>query len=392
MGLTVLLRINLNNKVSFFCETCLIFNLFLRFFWYVIIVFFYKMDNKDEIFMRRAVQIAYLAAGRNQPNPYVGAVLVCKNSIIGEGFHHLYGQAHAEVNAIANVKAKNRHLIAESCLYVTLEPCFHFGKTPPCVDLVLKHQIKRVVIGCEDIFPQVAGQSIAKLRAAGVEVRLGVLEAEIKWLTRHFFSNVRLQRPYIILKWAMSKDGFFSKKGEKIQISNPLSQRLLHRWRGQEQAILVGKNTAEIDNPRLDGRFYADKNPLRLLIDENLSLLGKNLHLFDNQLATWVICKPEKAKSWENLDNLRYVGVEFGANFIPNLLAYLYQNNIKSLIVEGGANVLTQFLSLNLWDEARVFVGCDCLREGIAAPSIAPHLLVESFNLDHNQVQLFVNQ
>jgi len=342
--------------------------------------------------MRRAVQIATLAAGRNQPNPYVGAVLVFENRIIGEGFHAIYGQGHAEVNAIASVKPQNRELIRSSCLYVSLEPCFHYGKTPPCVELVLKHQIKRVVIGCEDIFPQVAGKSVEKLRAAGVEVVVGVLKDGVNWLTRHFFTNVRQQRPYIILKWASSRDGFFSKPNQQVKISNPLTQRLLHQWRSQEQAILVGARTAQVDNPRLDSRLYASKNPLRLLIDEHLRLKGQPLHLFDNQIPTWVICSPDKAPQGENLTNLRYMGVEFGDNFIPNLLAHLHQNGIKSLFVEGGANVLGQFLTLNLWDEARVFVGDVYLQEGIGAPSIAQNLLADSFNLDNNQIQLFVNQ
>lgn len=350
------------------------------------------METRDELFMRRALQIANLAAGRNQPNPYVGAVLVFENQIIGEGFHAIYGQGHAEVNAIASVKPQHRELISKSCLYVSLEPCFHYGKTPPCVELVLKHRIKRVVVGCEDIFPQVAGKSISKLREAGVEVVVGVLQEEVNWLTRHFFTNVRQQRPYIILKWACSRDGFFSKPDQQVKISNPLTQRFLHQWRSQEQSILVGTRTAQVDNPRLDSRLHSHRNPLRLVIDEHLLLEGENLHLFDQQIPTWVICSPAKATERENLTNLRYVGVEFGEHFIPNLLAFLYQNNIKSLFVEGGANVLGQFLTLNLWDEARVFVGDIYLKGGISAPKVAPHLLTESFNLDNNQIQLFVNQ
>lgn len=334
-----------------------------------------SIEAQDQQYMHRAIALAQLAAGHQQPNPKVGSVIVYQNQIIGEGYHQCYGEAHAEVNAVASVKDKR--LLPESTIYVTLEPCHHYGKTPPCVDLILKHKIPRVVIGSKDPFPQVAGKSIEKLQKAGVEVRVNVLKEEIEWLNRRFFTTVRKNRPYLILKYAVSADGFIGKEGEEVKISNAFSKRLVHRWRSEEAAIMVGTNTALVDDPQLGNRLYLGPQPLRIVLDRQ-GRLPKSLQIFDGQLPTLVLTEQVGAPA----TNLEYLVVSFQSqDFLPSLLAALQARKIQSVLIEGGGQLLQSFLDAGLWDELRVLRSKEVLGGGISAPRLPPSRLQEQFSL-----------
>lgn len=326
----------------------------------------------DPTYLRRCFQLARLGAGSVSPNPMVGAVLVHQHRIIGEGWHQRYGAAHAEVNAVASVAAADRALIAKSTLYCSLEPCFHHGKTPPCVDLILEQKIPRVVVSNTDPNPLVAGQGLEKLRAAGVAVETGLLEKEGWELNRAFFTWISQKRPYIILKWAQSADGFLARTGEQTAISGPLAQRLVHRWRSEVDAILVGTTTALVDNPRLDNRLYFGKSPLRIALDFN-GKIPDTAHLLDDTRPTWII-GPERAGGWKNT---RFVPIQpftEPANqmktWLPPLLETLRADNRAILLVEGGAVVLQQFLDSGYWDEIRILESAQRLGNGLAAPKL----------------------
>lgn len=321
--------------------------------------------------MRRAIQLAERATGEQAPNPKVGAVIVYQGRVIGEGYHQVYGGGHAEVNAVNSVVEEDRQLLSSATMYVTLEPCFHHGKTPPCVELILKHQIPRVVIACTDPFEQVAGQSIQKLKAAGVEVTVGVLEAEAAWSLRRFFTRVEAKRPYILLKYAKTKDGFMGSPNERLAISNAWAQRLVHQWRSEEAAILVGTNTARLDNPQLTNRLYFGRNPLRLVIDRHLRL-PQELHLFSDGLPTWIFTTqdPQEVQA-KAASQLHYQQVEETRALLPQILEYLHQQKVGSVLVEGGSILLNSFLQQDLWDEARVFTSPNLLGKGVAAPKIS---------------------
>lgn len=315
----------------------------------------------DEAYMRRCLELAERSLGHNAPNPRVGALLRYKNRIIGEGYHRQYGAAHAEVNAVANVAASDRKLISHSTLYVSLEPCFHQGKTPPCVDLILRERIPRVVIAQLDPFPEVAGQSIKKLQAAGVELRLGVLKEAAAWTTRRFLTTVQQKRPHIILKYAQSADGFLSREGEQIWLTNAFSKRLVHQWRAEEAAIMVGRNTASIDNPALTNRFFGEKQPQRIVLAPEGGL-STDLQLFQGALPALLISQepPQNGSPHE-------LWTEEG---LPHLLQQLWvKHRLQSLIVEGGAMLLQSFLDAQLWDEARVFISPKRLGQGLRAPA-----------------------
>lgn len=336
-----------------------------------------------ELYMARAIALAQKANNYNKPNPEVGSVIVYENRIIGEGYHAMYGQAHAEVNAVNSVKEADKHLLDKSTIYVTLEPCFHFGKTPPCVDLILKHKIPKVVIGALDTFSLVAGQSIEKLKANGVEVIVGVLEKEVRNLTRRFFTNIEMQRPYIVLKYAQSADGFIGKQGEEIAITDAYTKRLVHQWRGEEQAILVGTNTAITDNPQLNNRYTNAKQPLRLVIDKR-GQLNENYHLLDNTLPTWVFTTKAHYKPALNKENLKYIPLEAENNalYLQEMLAYLQAQKIQSILVEGGAQLLQSFIDAQLFDEIRQLIAPSiCLKEGIQAPQIKGAILLKEQQL-----------
>lgn len=333
--------------------------------------------HQHQIYMRRCLELAALGMGKVSPNPMVGAVIVHNNIIIGEGYHEQYGQAHAEVNAINQVIDRfDAEVLKQSVIYVSLEPCAHYGKTPPCADLIVKHRISTVVIGCRDPFEQVDGKGIEKLEAGGIKVIYNVLEEECKWLNRRFFTRVQKHRPYIILKWAQTADGFFAPDNKKQHwITGDEAQRLVHQWRGEEDAILVGKNTAAIDNPQLNVRFGEGKNPKRVVIDRRLEL-DNSLNVFDQSVETFIFNAVKTDIDGKN----KYIALEDFDRFVPQYILYqLYLQDIQSIIIEGGAYTLNSFIEAGLWDEARIFTGTNNLINGIKAPIINGVVTEEQF-------------
>src|SRR6478735_7912973 len=290
--------------------------------------------------MERCIELALRGAGRVAPNPMVGSVLVHDQRIIGEGYHEQYGGPHAEVNCIRSVNPADEHLIASSTLYVSLEPCSHYGKTPPCTNLILEKKIPRVVVGCTDPFPEVNGRGIRILREAGVEVEHGILEAECKELNKRFFFTVQQQRPYIILKWAATSNGMIaSAKNSRLMISNALTNRLVHRWRAEEAAIMVGTNTALADDPSLNVRHWTGKSPVRVVIDRNLRL-PDNLKLFDQAVPTIVLNSIKDDKH----EQLQYVKLRDDIEPVNAIVAALQELKIQSVLVEGGSALLQSFI------------------------------------------------
>jgi diaminohydroxyphosphoribosylaminopyrimidine deaminase/5-amino-6-(5-phosphoribosylamino)uracil reductase len=313
--------------------------------------------------MRRALQLAEQGRGHVSPNPMVGCVIVHNDQIIGEGYHQEYGKAHAEVNAIKSVLRDG--LLPESTCYVSLEPCSHFGKTPPCADLLVEKNIKRVVIGAMDANPLVGGKGVEILRQAGMEVTTGVLEKEAKELNVRFFTVMEKKRPYVILKWAQTADGFVARKNfDSKWISGEQSRILVHQWRAEEDAILIGTNTAIYDDPQLNVRDWAGKSPLRLVIDKALRLPA-TLHLLDRSIPT-IVYNLQQTEERENLTLVKLPD----DNFLEALLSDLYQRKVQSLFVEGGSQLLQSFLKAGLWDEARVFENEINFDEGIEAPKV----------------------
>lgn len=319
----------------------------------------------------------------------VGAVIVHNSEIIGEGWHMRYGDAHAEVNAISEVLEKyeerSEELLKASTLYVSLEPCSHQGKTPPCADLIIKHQIPRVVIGCRDISEKVNGRGIERLKEAGVQMTEGILEREALHINRRFFTQTSKKRPYIILKWAETVDGYFAPIDLKQEwISNKQSQLLTHRWRSEEDAILVGKNTALADNPRLNTRLWDGKSPKRIVLDRNLEL-PSHLHLFDQTIETIVL----NEKKTDIQGNLKYISLESFDFYLAEAICFqLYLLDIQSVIVEGGAKTIELFIKAGLWDEARVFRSDTSWGEGIAAPRLHAQVS-ESLKLGTNELSIY---
>ncbi len=317
-----------------------------------------------EIYIKRCLQIAKNGLGTTRPNPMVGAVIVYNDHIIGEGFTSEYGCNHAEVNAINSVKDKT--LLSKSTIYVTLEPCSHYGKTPPCSDLIISHHIPNVVIGCIDDNPEVAGKGIAKLKASGCNVTVGVLENECKIHHKRFFTFHNKKRPYIILKWAETADGFIApiQKDEKkpVWITNTYSRQLVHKWRAEEQAILVGTNTVIEDNPSLTVRDWSGENPIRVVLDKT-SKLSSDYNIFN-----------EDAKTIRLTNKI----IDFDKPIATQIAKLLHQQNISSVIIEGGATTLQTFIDEHLWDEARVFIGNPSFKTGIKAPELIGNLISES--------------
>lgn len=324
--------------------------------------------------MKRCIDLAKLGGGNVAPNPMVGAVLEFDNKIIGEGYHQKYGEAHAEVNCINSVREEEKLMIEKSTLYVSLEPCSHYGKTPPCVDIIIRNKIKTVVIGCIDVYKEVAGKGIQKLKDAGVEVIRGILEKDCIDLNKRFFTFHQKFRPYIILKWAQSANGKIAVTlpyqspegtGKRIYISNDYSNRLVHKWRSEEAAILVGTRTAMHDDPLLTTRLWAGRNPVRVIIDKELQL-SPALRAFNNDAKT-IIYNIEKDSIGENVV---YIKLE-KENFLEQLLHSVFEMNIQSLLVEGGARTLQSFIDNGLWDEARVITNEKLVIEnGIAGPEL----------------------
>jgi diaminohydroxyphosphoribosylaminopyrimidine deaminase/5-amino-6-(5-phosphoribosylamino)uracil reductase len=316
--------------------------------------------------MQRCLELARLGAGYTAPNPMVGAVLVFEGRIIGEGYHRLYGKAHAEVNCVAAVKEEDIPLIRDATMYVSLEPCAHFGKTPPCADLIIAKKIPRVVVGCRDPFEEVDGKGIEKLRAAGVDVELGILEKECISLNKRFFTFHTLYRPYIVLKWAQSADGKIAAGGERVLISNEYSNRLVHKWRSEEAAILVGTNTALLDDPALTVRLWKGQGPVRLVIDKELRLPG-SLRLFDGSVRT-IVFNTVRQEEIPDL-NLLYYRLNKEENLVPQIVKALYELKIQSVLVEGGTQLLQSFIDEGYWDELRVITNNELeIPGGLAAP------------------------
>lgn len=321
--------------------------------------------NIDELYMQRCLQLAAMAQGHTSPNPMVGAVVVCNGRIIGEGYHRRCGEAHAEVNAINSVADKS--LLSQSTIYVSLEPCSHYGKTPPCCDLIIKSGIPRVVVGCLDPFPQVSGRGVNKLKEYGIDVTINILEEECRWLNRKFITFQQKGRPYITLKWAQSSDGFIDRirtnEERPTLFSTPTSRSWSHRLRATNDAIIVGTNTAITDNPSLTTRYWAGRNPLRITIDRQ-GRIPAHSALFDGSTATLLLGRNSA------FDNENAIALLPEKSSIEQLMEALRQRNVQSLIVEGGTQLLQSFIDNNLWDEAHIETAPIELRNGIAAPIV----------------------
>lgn len=336
--------------------------------------------------MHRCLQLAKLGAGNVAPNPMVGAVLVYDERIIGEGYHQQYGAAHAEVNCIASIKEIEKELIPGSTLYVSLEPCAHFGKTPPCADLIIKNKIKNVVIGCRDPFEEVNGKGIERLQAAGVNVIQGILENDCKELNKRFFTFHTIHRPYIILKWAQSINGKIAgTKSDRVFITNEFTNRLTHKWRSEEAAILVGTNTALMDDPELTNRLWVGNRPVRLVVDMDLKL-PSSLKLFNQKARTVVF----NNLIHEEIGNVSFYQVTEDVDLVHQIVNALYQSEIQSVIIEGGAKMLQSFIDEDLWDEARVITNNELIiDEGLDAPGLLHFLKIGQEKIFNDQIDFF---
>ena len=338
----------------------------------------------NEIYMQRCIDLALKGLRDVAPNPMVGCVIVHKNVIIGEGFHEEFGKAHAEVNAIHRVDDKEK--LKKSKLYVSLEPCAHTGKTKPCVDLIIKHDIPEVIVGIKDPNPKVSGKGIEKLKKAGVKVTVGVLEDICIEVNRRFFTFHQKQRPYVILKWAQTIDGYLDKvrndKEQKVNwISAPETQTIVHKWRSEEQSILVGRNTIINDNPSLTVREYGGKNPTRIVIDSQLQISG-SLKIYSEEAPTLVFNRLKNEKS----NNIEYIKIDETST--KNILDELYRRQIQSVFVEGGSRTIQYFIIDNAWDEARVIVGNKKFHEGYKAP-VLNRIPVNSLPFGKDMIHFF---
>lgn len=316
--------------------------------------------------MRRCIELAQNGLCNTAPNPMVGAVIVCDGRIIGEGYHVRCGQAHAEVNAVRSVADPS--LLKRSTIYVSLEPCAHYGKTPPCADMLVEKGIPRIVIGCQDPFARVAGRGIQKLRDAGRDVTVGVLEAECRHLIRRFITFHTRRRPYITLKWAQSADGYIDlhrTDGRPVVLSNPLTAMLVHKMRAEHSAILVGTRTALLDDPSLTVRHWYGPAPVRVVLDRNLSL-PRSLHLFDGSVPTLVV----GTRQGDPMPGVECLTADYSRDLLPQLLSALYERNLQSLLVEGGSRLLQSFIDDGLWDEISVEESPLRLGSGVTAPHL----------------------
>ncbi len=349
----------------------------------------FKRVNIHEKYMLRCIQLAKNGLGTTYPNPLVGSVVVHNDKIIGEGWHYKAGRPHAEVNAIKSIGSSK--LLKEATIYVSLEPCSHFGKTPPCADLIIENEIKKVVVGSLDPNPKVAGRGIKKLMDAGCDVIVGVSEEECNELNKRFFTFHQKKRPYIFLKWAQTADGFIAPKEEvrsetkPVWITHEFSRQRVHKMRAEEQAILVGTNTVLQDNPSLTVRDWVGENPTRILIDRNLKL-SRDLSVFDANSKT-VIFNEKETKTSENLD---FEKILFSEEISQQICASLFRRNIQSVIIEGGAKTLQTFIDANLWDEAFVFNGNNSFGEGVKAP-IFKGVLISEEKIKDDTLRIFKN-
>lgn len=344
-----------------------------------------------EFYMLRCIQIAKNGLGTTAPNPMVGAVVVHNSQIIGEGFTSEYGGPHAEVNAINSVTDKS--LLPKATLYVTLEPCSHFGKTPPCADLIIKHKIHTVVIGLLDPHDKVAGKGIQKLKDAGCEVITGVLEKECIEHHKRFLTFQEKKRPYIILKWAETEDGFIApdKKlrntKQPFWITNEYSKLLVHKWRGEEQSILVGTTTVLEDNPKLDTRHWKGKNPIRIVLDKSLKI-DATFHVLDGSIKTILFTEEPDASKY--ITGIKYILIDFSKNIASQICEKLYEAQLLSVFIEGGTKTIQSFIDANLWDEARIFTGATKFNTGTKAPQLKGRLASESI-LEKDLLKIIYN-
>ena len=323
--------------------------------------------------MKRCFDLAKMGSGRVAPNPMVGAVIVYKNRIIGEGYHRSFGGAHAEVEAVNSVTEEDKKLLPLSDVYVNLEPCSHEGKTPPCCELLIAKKIKNIFISNTDPNPLVQGNGIRKLQQAGCRVQTGLLKEEGDELNKRFFTFHQKQRPYIILKWAQTRDGYFTKNtNEKHWITGEISKRLTHKWRTEEMAIMAGMNTIRIDNPELTARYWPGKNPIRIVIDRELQL-SQEMHVFNDLATTYIF----HAKTTQANGANQYISVPFDDSLLDHMLAILYNRQVSSVMVEGGARLLQSFIKRGRWDEARILTGYVYFGEGVRAPEIQGELMSE---------------
>ena len=342
--------------------------------------------------MHMCLQLAQQAFGNTYPNPMVGCVIVYNSVVIGQGYHHKAGEPHAEVLAIESVQDKS--LLSQSTLYVNLEPCAHYGKTPPCSLAVIQNNIPRVVIGCVDTFSKVAGKGIQMMQNAGIQVEVGILEQESRELNKRFFTYHEQKRPYIILKWAQTQDGFIDiapeykmhKKG--LWITDDICKTLVHKWRTQEQAILIGTNTADVDNPQLTARLVQGNQPLRIVIDRQ-NRLPDNLYVKDGSVST--IIYTEELRNTHKY-NVEYVNIDFSFNLWQQIYNDLYEREIQSVIIEGGAQILEDCIQNNLWDEMRVFIGPISFKKGVLAPNIESLQPQNTEIVGNSVLHVFFNQ
>lgn len=343
----------------------------------------------NEAFMQRCFDLALLGKGKVAPNPMVGACLVYNNEIIGEGYHRKYGESHAEVNAVASVPPSKRHLIQQSTMYVSLEPCNFVGKTPACTSLIIREKIPRVVISALDLTPQVSGNSVVILKERGVEVVTGILEKRGKEIAKVRSVIASKNRPYIFLKFAQSINGYFAPAdGSQFWITEPLTKHLTHKWRAEADAIMVGFNTAKNDNPALTNRLFSGNSPLRVVLDRNLSL-PSNLTILKDGLPTLIVT--ESSQKLKNVSKeVHYLLASFNETLLETILAYLYRQNIGVLMVEGGAQLLNSFIKAGLWDDARVLIGQKYLKGGIPAPVISG-LPIQTGQFGNDEIRYFQN-
>ena len=343
-----------------------------------------------EIYMQRCIELALNGFGYTAPNPMVGCVIVYEDKIIGEGYHIANGQPHAEVNAIKSVK--DHSLLPYSTLYVSLEPCCHHGKTPPCTDLIIEKRIKNVVVGMKDPFPEVSGKGIDILKSIGINVIVGMMEKECAELNKRFITYHTKKRPYIVLKWAQTADGYIDTEKDLTKTSRPnwiTSQNLkmlVHKWRHQEQAILVGTKTALADNPKLNVREWVGVNPLRLVIDQHIEL-PRNLSIFDNSIQTIIFNEKIEKQECNNI----FIKLDFSGKIENQIIEELYNRKIQSAIIEGGRVVLQTFINSNLWDEARVFHGNQYFGKGTKAPDVCSDEIY-TYNLGNEKVSYLINK
>ncbi|MFB3387747.1 bifunctional diaminohydroxyphosphoribosylaminopyrimidine deaminase/5-amino-6-(5-phosphoribosylamino)uracil reductase RibD [Flavobacterium sp. LAR06] len=332
-----------------------------------------------EKYIKRCIELAENGFGTTYPNPMVGSVIVYNDQIIGEGWHKKAGEPHAEVNAVRSVKDKS--LLKKATIYVSLEPCSHFGKTPPCCDLIIANEIPNVVVGTVDSNEKVAGKGIKKLIEAGANVTVGILEEECYELNKRFFTFHNKKRPYIILKWAESQDGFLAPEKEMDQerkpvwITNTYSRQLVHKWRSEEQAILVGTQTVIDDNPKLNVRDWSGNNPVRVVLDQN-NRISKESFIFDDSVQTILFTK---SKINFSAENITFELIDFNQNIIPQILAVLHQNQIQSIIIEGGMKTLQAFIDQDIWDEARIFIGKTIFSKGTKVPIIQKKTIAKTY-------------